>query len=310
MRIKNLKAHDVFCVKNLEIEFQDPDTIICVIHENEDPFAQHGFLRIMESIFLNTFYGADYLCGKGEIQCYCERFEKNFLIFLKGKKEKTEILYQGERMTGQTNGVEETCFCSENVSGKLKWIISGDYREILYPSDMRDYCKYDRHFASSAMEEVVESVGLECSGFGYLTEEEWKILKEKTQKYLAEFEGVPFIKDEPLTINRKGELMFQDRYDMLSEETEKYFNQDEYLRIEFLYWLATLNLIKRLCTDIGRDGNFPIFITDFFERLDKGKDNDLLFEELRKTGRQVFILLSNRNLSVEKYCDKIVVINS
>ncbi len=309
MRIKNLKINDVFGIKNLDVEFSDTDNIICVIEkykdEDELPFGSR-VLDVMESLFLNTISG---LYGYGEIQCLCEKYDKDFLISLKGKNELLETTYQGKKMIGQKVGVEETCFFDEDLSKEMQWVARMDYREFLYPRDMAEYCKSSGAI-SNAMDEVVSSIDSEFSDSGRLLAEEWKILKEKTQKYLAEFEGVPFIEDEPLTINRKGELMFQDRYDMLSEETEKYFNQDEYLRIEFLYWLATLNLIKRLCADIGRDGNFPIFITDFFERLDKGKDNDLLFEELRKTGRQVFILLSNRNLSVEKYCDKIVVINS
>ena len=61
-------------------------------------------------------------------------------------------------------------------------------------------------------------------------------------KYLAEFEGIPFIEGSPLTINRKGELMFQDIYDMLSKKVEEYFSEDEYAHIVFLYWLTTLNL--------------------------------------------------------------------
>ena len=120
---------------------------------------------------------------------------------------------------------------------------------------------------------------------------------------------IPFIEGQPLTINRKGELMFQDRYDMLSKEVEEYFSEDEYARIVFLYWLTTLNLIKWLCADIGRDGDLPIFIEDFFEGLDKGKDNSFLFEELRKTERQVFIFLTLHDENVEKYCDKVVTVN-
>ena len=96
---------------------------------------------------------------------------------------------------------------------------------------------------------------------------------------------------------------------MLSDEAEEYFSEDEYARIEFLYWIATLNLIKWLCADIGRDGDLPIFIEDFFEMLDKCKDNSFLFEELRKTERQVFIFLTSHNENVEKYCDKVVMVD-
>ena len=308
MRIKNLKINDVFDIKNLDVEFSDTDNIICVIEkykdEDELPFGSR-VLDIMESLFLNTICG---LYGYGEIQCLCEKYKKNFLISLKGNNELLETTYQGKKMIGQKYDTEETCFFDEDLSKEMQWEARMDYREFLYPRDMAEYCKSSGAI-SNAMEEVVSSIDSEFSDSGRLSEVEWKRLKEGARKYLAEFEGIPFIEGRPLTINRKGELLFQERYDMLSDEVEKCFGEDEYARIVFLYWLTTLNLIKRLCADIGRDGDLPIFIEDFFEKLDKEKDNAFLFENLRKTGRQVFILLNKHDESVEKACDKIVVID-
>ena len=308
MRIKNLKINDVFRIKNLDVEFSDTDNIICVIEkykdEDELPFGSH-VLDVMESLFLNTICG---LYGYGEIQCLCEKYKKNFLISLKGKNELLETTYQGKKMIGQKYDAEETCFFDEDVSKEMQWMARSDYREFLYPRDMVEYCKSSGS-VGNAMEEVVSSINSEFSDSGRLLAEEWEILKERAPKYLAEFEGIPFIEGQPLTINRKGELMFQDRYDMLSKEVEEYFSEDEYAHIVLLYWLTTLNLIKWLCADIGRDGDLPIFIEDFFEVLDKGKDNSFLFEELRKTERQVFIFLTSHDENVEKYCDKVVTLN-
>lgn len=308
MRIKKLKVNDVFGIKNLDVEFLDTDNIICVIEkykdEDELPFGSR-VLDVIERIFSDTFYG---LYGYGEIQCFCEKYEKNFLISLKGKNELLETTYQGKKMIGQKYGVEETCFFDEDLSKEMQWEARMDYREFLYPRDMAEYCK-SSGMISNAMEEVVSSIDSEFSDSGRLSKVEWKILKERTRKYLAEFEGIPFIEGQPLTINRKGELLFQDRYDMLSNDAEEYFSEAEYARIIFLYWLATLNLIKWLCADIGRDGNLPIFIEDFFEGLDKGKDNSFLFEELRKTGRQVFIVSHKRDEEMEKLCDKVLQVD-
>lgn len=308
MRIKNLKINDVFRIKNLDVEFSDTDNIICVIEkykdEDELPFGSH-VLDVMESLFLNTICG---LYGYGEIQCLCEKYKKNFLISLKGKNELLETTYQGKKMIGEKYDAEETCFFEEDLIEEMQWMVRMDYREFLYPRDMVEYCKSSGAI-SNAMEEVVSSINSEFSDSGGLLAEEWEILKERAPKYLAEFEGIPFIEGQPLTINRKGELMFQDRYDMLSKEVEEYFSEDEYARIVFLYWLTTLNLIKWLCADIGRDGDLPIFIEDFFEKLDKDKDNSLLFEKLRKTGRQVFIFLTSHDETIEKYCDKVVMVD-
>ena len=308
MRIKNLKVNDVFRIKNLDVEFSDTDNIICVIEkykdEDELPFGSH-VLDVMESLFLNTICG---LYGYGEIQCLCEKYKKNFLISLKGKNELLETTYQGKKMIGKKYDAEETCFFDEDVSKEMQWMVRMDYREFLYPRDMVEYCKSSGAI-SNAMEEVVSSINSEFSDSGGLLAEEWEILKERAPKYLAEFEGIPFIEGQPLTINRKGELLFQERYDMLSDEAEEHFSKDEYARIVFLYWLTTLNLIKWLCADIGRDGDLPIFIEDFFEVLDKGKDNSFLFEELRKTERQVFIFLTSHNENVEKYCDKVLMVD-
>lgn len=308
MRIKNLKVNDVFRIKNLDVEFSDADNIICVIEkykdEDELPFGSH-VLDVMESLFLNTICG---LYGYGEIQCLCEKYKKNFLISLKGKNELLETTYQGKKMIGQKYDAEETCFFDEDLSKEMQWMVRMDYREFLYPRDMVEYCKSSGAI-SNAMEEVVSSINSEFSDSGRLLAVEWEILKERAPKYLAEFEGIPFIEGSPLTINRKGELLFQERYDMLSDEVEEHFSKDEYARIVFLYWLTTLNLIKWLCADIGRDGDLPIFIEDFFEVLDKGKDNSFLFEELRKTGRQVFIFLNSHDKTIEKYCDKVVMVD-
>lgn len=308
MRIKNLKVNDVFRIKNLDVEFSDTDNIICVIEkykdEDELPFGSH-VLDVMESLFLNTICG---LYGYGEIQCLCEKYKKNFLISLKGKNELLETTYQGKKMIGKKVGVEETCFFDEDLSKEMQWMARSDYREFLYPRDMVESCKSSGAI-SNAMEEVVSSIDSEFSDSGRLLAEEWEILKERAPKYLAEFEGIPFIEGQPLTINRKGELLFQERYDMLSDEAEEHFSKDEYARIVFIYWLTTLNLIKWLCADIGRDGDLPIFVVDFFEELDSSKDNSLLFEELRKTERQVFIFLTSHDETIEKYCDKVVIVD-
>lgn len=310
MKIKNLKANDVFGIKNLDVEFSETDKIICVVEKykesDEIPFEENALLRVMETLFLDyRYYGVDYLCENGEIQCLCEKYEKNFFISLKGKNELLKTTYQGKKMIGQKYDVEETCFFDEDASKEMQWMARSDYREFLYPRDMVEYCKSNGTMGS-AMEEVVNSINSQFSDSGWLMEAEWKILQEKSQKYLNAFEGIPFLKGQPLTINRKGELMFQDRYDMLSKEVEEYFSEDEYARIVFLYWLTTLNLIKWRYADIGRDGDLPIFVVDFFEELDSSKDNSLLFEELRKTERQVFIFLTSHNENVEKYCDKVI----
>lgn len=304
MRIKSLTANDVFGIKDLSIELQETDDIICVIDENENPFDDHAFMRVMESLFLNVFYHADFLCGNGEIRCLCERFNQNFLITLKGKKEQTEIIYRDKKWTGQTNGVEETCFCGEEVGGKFKWVLRTDYREILYPSELREFCIYDKNLANNAMEEIVGGIHSKFSDSAWLSEEEGGLLKSKTQEYLAECEGVPFLEGQPLTMNAKGELIFQERYSIL--DAEEYFSKDEYARIQFLYWLASVHLSKRLCETLRHDGDLPIFIKGLFEQLDKDTNKAFLFEEMRKTGRQVFILLNAPDENVEKYCDKTV----
>ena len=219
MRIKNLKINDVFRIKNLDVEFSDTDNIICVIEkykdEDELPFGSH-VLDVMESLFLNTICG---LYGYGEIQCLCEKYKKNFLISLKGKNELLVTTYQGKKMIGKKYDAEETCFFDEDVSKEMQWMVRMDYREFLYPRDMVEYCKSSGAI-SNAMEEVVSSINSEFSDSGRLLAEEWEILKERAPKYLAEFEGIPFIEGSPLTINRKGELLFQERYDMLSDEAE------------------------------------------------------------------------------------------
>ena len=96
---------------------------------------------------------------------------------------------------------------------------------------------------------------------------------------------------------------------MLSDEAEEYFSEDEYARIEFLYWIATLNLIKQLCADIGRDGDLPIFIAEVFEKINDSTDRALLLSALRRTGRQVFIFLNSHDKTIEKYCDKVITVN-
>ena len=308
MRIKHLKVDGACGIKKLDIEFCDTDRVICVVDENENPFDEHAFLRVMERVYLDIFYPADYLCGNGEIQCFCQRFAQKFLISLKGKKHLEEICYRGEKWTGQVNGVEEVCYCGEEVSGRLKWIMRTDYREILYPTEMREYCKYDEKIADSAMQELVDAIDGEYSACGWLTGEEWKILQRRTERYLAEFQGVPFIDGQPLTFTRKGVLRFCERFPIFEQKDR--FTQDEYARIQFLHWLAVLNLIKQLCRDIGRDGDLPIFVPQFFEKFDGRKDNGVLFEEMRKTGRQVFILLNGRNEGVERYCDKVINIGN
>lgn len=310
MRIKNLKVNDVFGIKNLDVEFSETDKIICVVEKykesDEIPFEENALLRVMETLFLDyRYYGMDYLCENGEIQCLCEKYEKNFFISLKGKNELLKTTYQGKKMIGQKVGVEETCYFDEDASKEMQWMARKDYREFLYPRDMAEYCKSNGTMGS-AMEEVVNSINSQFSDSGWLTEAEWMILQEKLQKYLNAFEGIPFLKGQPLTINQKGELKFQNNYDVFSIEAETYFHEDEYIFIQFLYWLAALDLMKQLCADIGRDGNLPIFIAEVFEKINDSTDKVLLLSALRRTGRQVFIFLNSPDETIEKYCDKVI----
>ena len=313
MRIKNLKINDVFRIKNLDVEFSDTDNIICVIEKykesDEIPFEENALLRVMETLFLDyRYYGADYLCGNGEIQCRCEKYKKDFLISLKGKNKLLKTTYQGKKIQGKAKGVEELCLYGEDVSRKMQRQADYDYRNFLYPRDMSEYCQCNKA-TRNAMEEVISSIHSEFSDSGWLTETEWKILQEKSQKYLNAFEGIPFLKGQPLTINQKGELKFQNSYDVFSDEAETYFHEEEYISIQFLYWLETLDLMKRLCADVGRDGNLPIFIAEVFEKINDGTDRALLLSALRRTGRQVFIFLNSPDETIEKYCDKVVMVD-
>ena len=79
------------------------------------------------------------------------------------------------------------------------------------------------------------------------------------------------------------------------------------MRAEFLSWATAVGWIREAAAELGREGEYPVLVQGLFWTLDEGTDKKMLFEALRKTGLQIFLLARERNEEIEKYCDKVLI---
>lgn len=92
MRIKSLKVNDVFHIKNLNVEFKETDNIICVIDENENPFEEHSFMRVMERLFFGRF-----------LRCGLSLRERRYTMSLRKIRAKFSYFPKGQKRTSGNN---------------------------------------------------------------------------------------------------------------------------------------------------------------------------------------------------------------
>lgn len=124
------------------------------------------------------------------------------------------------------------------------------------------------------------------------------------QKLIGNFSEIKINEHLSVGLDKQKEyvLLFDGR--IVPEET---LNKREELLVNFCGWINNLNVLTDLCEFVAESGVFPVFIDSVFDGA-LSEYKDVLIKELRKTGRQVFIISHKHDEEMEKLCDKVIEI--
>lgn len=294
MKINNLKITNCLGIKKLDLNVAENEKIIGVICERKGVFEKSDFTYIMEQVFGDYFK----LRG-GKIECLCQKNGKCFYLNLTAEKKEENKLVFGKELSGKTIERKETCLCEDLVDGKIKWVCGLDYRQWLYPSPFADYGFFH---GKTMLDELI--CGIEYDDLFETTHvNDKQELLNSLNKHLIEF-PVFYLSNKSIGIDSDGRLgVINDGF--FNSEIDKILTEKELLVASFIGWTCALNILSELCHDTGRNLDFPVFIDGFFSKLEK-ENFDLIFNSLRKTKRQVFVIVDESNEKIFSYCDKVV----
>ena len=69
-------------------------------------------------------------------------------------------------------------------------------------------------------------------------------------------------------------------------------------------WLNGLIITSKVYSKIDEENKYCVFIDGVFDKIHNEKFIEFIIRELRKTGRQVFIISHNKNQAISKCVDK------
>ena len=303
MRIKKITLKNYGGIENFSASFSKKDKLIYVVDaaQDEDLFECSGFTGFWD-VFFNA-YDEDLSFGEQNpcLEYECERNGKSFSV-------RAESCFQEIRRGGKvtvTQGIKHSFSYPEDLDKETAHKARLLREWYLYPQKLREFNSFSPHYAdfNYSMKRLCKDVK-RGDDRGYLSKEEIFSLKGKFRKFLREFKPIPLTENYTLSFEKDG------GYKVLNESGAPVQNlsADERTRAEFLSWVTALSWIREAATELGRDGEYPVLVQGLFWMLDEGKEKKMLFDGLRKAGVQAFVLAEERNAELEKYFDKVLVL--
>jgi len=303
MRIEKITLKNYGGIENFSASFSKRDRLIYVVDggRSDDPFMYSGFAGVW-----NVFFGdALKVDAFGEtspcLEFVCERDGSRFAL-------RAESCFQEIRRGGKvtvTQGIKHSFSYPEDLDKETAHKARLLREWYLYPQKLREFNSFSPHYAdfNYSMKRLCKDVK-RGDDRGYLSKEEISSLKGKPRKFLREFKPIPLTENYTLSFEKDG------GYKVLNESGAPVQNlsADERTRAEFLSWTTALSWIREAATELGRDGEYPVLVQGLFWMLDEGKEKKMLFDGLRKAGVQAFVLAEERNAELEKYFDKVLVL--
>lgn len=303
MRIEKITLKNYGGIENFSASFSKRDRLIYVVDggRSDDPFVYSGFAGVW-----NVFFGdALKVDAFGEtspcLEFVCERDGNRFALRAESCFKETK---RGGKVT-VTQGVRHSVSYPETLdkekTNQVRILRDG----YLYPQKMRGFGSFSPYYEdfNYTMEMLCREVELgdDC---GYLSKEEVSSLKGKLRKFLRKFKPIPLTENYLLGFEKDGS------YQVLNESGAPVYDlsADERTRAEFLSWVTALSWIREAAAGLGREGEYPVLAQGLFWMLDEGKEKKMLFDGLRKAGVQAFVLAEERNAELEKYFDKVLVL--
>lgn len=298
MRINSLEIKDFYHIKSSRFNIANNESVIAIICSKDVKFIKTEFMYAMEQLFCDNFD-----MRGGEIKCECQKNGKKYFVELFAKKCEEKRTIFGKNFSGKKIVRKQTCLCEETVSDRIKWFCGLNYKNWLYPTPFWDYGVFR---GESMFGELVFGVE-EGSLFETTLKEEKDSVVESLNKSVNNLNS-NYINGKELCLDVDGKVCVK-KGGYVNDFIEDMLCEDEKQLANFLFWLTTLNIIKQICKDTNRLLDFPIFIENFFEKIKDYSNMDMIFQNIRCTGRQVFIILNEHNDKVETYCDKVVEID-
>ena len=306
MRIKKLKANDMWDIKKLKIEFTDTDNIIFVFEPYSDnPFSCYSdFLELIDFLLFNDSYtGAKNNMHINTLaECTMEKNGVEYTIGVKGNCSETKK----DGKVRMRNVLDWYCVVPENElqgenGGWLGAQLSCDPQQYFYPKALKSWSQFDKNNEVNLSANLLETEEGMLNTYAKYNRRDFVNFEIENQKLIKEFCEIKINKDISIGLNEEDEYVLR-FYGI--EVTQ----QEDLGLVSFCGWINNLKIFEKLWIHAGEKGKLPVFIEK--ERGDSlSVYKNVLIEKLRETGRQVFIVSHERDEEMEKLCDKVIIVN-
>lgn len=306
MRIKRIQINNYYNIKEFSCTIDKNENIINLVEPLEcddgDFFNNNGdFLSAIKMLFDNDSCNKlRTRINKGTIvKCDIEHYGVDFTWGIKGHTARVEtpekILY------GDT-----VLWVSECNNDKLedrkypKSLFRYNSQEFFYPEIHREVMFFDEE---SYIPDVI--IDGEISLNEYCKQKGFELDVEKEAENFCK-------KKEFVWVDENTHLMFNDDYEYLLGNKERliYDLSEEQKVFLYLYnWIQRLNVVGNIYEKLGEENKYPVFVDGVLEKIQNKKMIEFIIGELRRTGRQVFIISSVKNEMLSKYVDQYVEIS-
>lgn len=305
MRIKRIQINNYYNINEFSCAIDNNKNVINIVEplecESDDFFNNNGdFLSAIKMLFDNDSCNKlRTRINKGTIvKCGIEHYGVDFTWGLKGHTARVEtpekILY------GDT-----VLWVSECNNDKLedrkypKSLFRYNSQEFFYPEIHREVMFFDEE--SYIPDVIIEG---ECSLNEYCKQKGFELDVEKEAENFCK-------KNEFIWVDDNTHLMFTDDYEyLLGNKDRLIYDLTEEQRI-FLYlynWIQRLNVVANIYDKLGEENSYPVFLDGVLEKIYNKKMIEFIIGELRRTGRQVFIISYTNSEMISEYSDQIVEI--
>ena len=306
MRIKKIQVNNYFNVEEFNCTFDKDKNVINIVEslvsDGEKFFNEDGdFLSAIKMLFNNDSCNKlRTRINKGTIvKCDIEHYGVDFTWGIKGHTARVEtpekILY------GDT-----VLWVSECNNDKLenrkypKSLFRYNTQEFFYPEILRDIMLFDKN--SKIYDVLIDD---EISLNEYCKQKGFELDVEKEAENFCR-------KKEFVWVDDNTHLMFSDDCEyLLGNKKHLIYDLTEEQQV-FLYlynWIQSLKVVSIIYNKLGEESKYPVFVDGVLDKIHNEKMIEFIMEELRSTGRQVFIISSVKNEMLSKYVDQYVEIS-
>ena len=305
MRIKKIQVNNYFNVEEFNCTFDKDKNVINIVEslvsDGEKFFNEDGdFLSAIKMLFNNDSCNKlRTRINKGTIvKCDIEHYGVDFTWGIKGHTARVEtpekILY------GDT-----VLWVSECNNDKLenrkypKSLFRYNTQEFFYPEILRDIMLFDKN--SKIYDVLIDD---EISLNEYCKQKGFELDVEKEAENFCR-------KKEFVWVDDNTHLMFTDDCEyLLGNKKHLIYDLTEEQQV-FLYlynWIQSLKVVSIIYNKLGEESKYPVFVDGVLDKIHNEKMIEFIMEELRSTGRQVFIITHGKNEIVSKYTDQVAEI--